>query len=323
VDLTVRQYADHALLSLSMPAENTNGSEVTEPNDVELFRLSSDMRGESHAVGEDEFLKRSKLVLSIRADRIRDYLQGNTLVLTDDLSSVGPASIYTRSFRYAVRFINRKKQTAGLGNQAYLAPLPIPGPPAGFSFEQTPEFVRLKWESPDRNMDGSTPARVAGYNIYRSENPKVFLPSPLNQQLSHKPEFEDRTFQFDTTYYYAVSVVGSPANPYAESLPCAPMAVATRDTFPPGIPQNLNVVAEAGVVILLWAAPADRDIAGYRIYRREEGESTGHLLQTELIRSLSYRDEKVPAVKKYIYRVTAVDTHGNEGQGAEAAMEPL
>jgi fibronectin type 3 domain-containing protein len=39
------------------------------------------------------------------------------------------------------------------------------------------------------------------------------------------------------------------------------------------------------------------------------------------VSSLSYRDEKVQAGRKYQYRITAVDTHGNEGLAAEAAVE--
>jgi fibronectin type 3 domain-containing protein len=40
-----------------------------------------------------------------------------------------------------------------------------------------------------------------------------------------------------------------------------------------------------------------------------------------MVKTPSFRDEKVQQGKTYIYGVTAVDTHGNEGPAAEAALE--
>jgi fibronectin type 3 domain-containing protein len=170
-------------------------------------------------------------------------------------------------------------------------------------------------------MDGSVPPRIAGYNVYRSEDPKSFSAVPLNHEPVKNPEFEDRNFEFDKTYFYCVSVVGSRENPYAESLASTSATVVARDTFPPGAPQNLNAVVAGPAVLLLWVPPPQRDVAGYRIYRRLEGEPATPMLQQELVKTPSFRDEKAQQGKTYIYRVTAVDTHGNEGPAAEAAVE--
>lgn len=183
------------------------------------------------------------------------------------------------------------------------------------------ELVRLNWLPPAQNMDGSVPPRIVGYNVYRSEDPKSFPAAPLNLDLAQKPEYDDRTFQFDKTYYYAVSIVGNRQNPYAESPASRPIEVVARDVFPPGTPGNLNAVVENGVVILLWMGPADPDVAGYRVYRSEEGEKEKKLLQTTLLVALSLRDEKVQAGKKYEYFVGAVDTHGNESALARTTVE--
>ncbi len=146
-------------------------------------------------------------------------------------------------------------------------------------------------------------------------------PNPLNAAPITQPQFEDRSFQFDKTYFYAVSVVGSAHDPYAESQPSAVLTVKPVDTFPPGEPKNLNAVAENGVVILLWAAPDDTDVAGYRIYRRETGSAKRVSLAPELVITLSYRDNQVAPGKTYEYSVTAVDSHGNEGQPATVPVE--
>ena len=132
------------------------------------------------------------------------------------------------------------------------------------------------------------------------------------------PEFEDRNFGFDRTYYYKVSVVGR-SEPYAETSASSALEVVTRDTFPPGPPANLNAIVESGVVFLLWSAPPQKDVAGYRVYRSSQG-GQGQLLETELVRELSYRDTKAAPAHTYAYSVRAVDTHGNEGPPAETSI---
>ena len=115
--------------------------------------------------------------------------------------------------------------------------------------------------------------------------------------------------------------MGSSENPYAESLPSAPLRVDAADVFPPGMPKNLTYVVENGFVMLLWSAPDDADVAGYRVYRTEEGSSERILLQQQQVTTLSFRDDKATPGKKYQYGVTALDTHGNEGPAATAIVE--
>lgn len=320
-DLAARQYADRIALTVSMPTANTDGSPVTTLQEVELFRVSESAGQLTAPLQDEEFLKRAERILSVSADKFASYLHDKTFVFMDELAAAGGSRAYGSVFDYAVRFINRKNQMAGLSNQAIITPMVIPGPPAGLTVELTQDYVRLRWIPPTANVDGSTPPRIAGYNVCRTEDPQKFPPAPLNLEPLQKPELEDRKFQFDKTYYYAVSIVGNRENPSVESNPSAPLKVVTRDTFPPGPPQNLNAVVEKDIVILLWAAPPDPDVAGYRIYRSEEGGKEKQLLQAALVNALSFRDEKAQTGKKYEYYVSAVDTHGNESAPAHTTVE--
>ncbi|PYU96665.1 MAG: hypothetical protein DMG08_01635 [Acidobacteria bacterium] len=320
-DLAARQSSDKLVLTVSAPVENTDGSPVSTLAEVEVLRLVEERAGNLPVKNEEEFLARAQLLVKVPAQKLPAYRQGGKLVFHDDLVFEDRSIIYKRGLRYAVRFINGKNQTAGLSNQVYVAPLAIPGPPRGLSFQLGQEYIRILWPPPETNLDGSTPPRIAGYNVYRTEDPRSFPPAPLNKQPLRATEFEDREFQFDKTYYYLVSVVGSVESPYAESLPSAPLAVPAQDTFPPEPPGDLHAVAEGGIVILFWTAPPQRDVAGYRIYRREPDVSEWASLDTELVTTLSYRDEKPGAGQKYEYRVTAVDTHGNESQPATVPVE--
>jgi hypothetical protein len=300
--------------------ENTTGSPVTTLERIELLRAAADDRSGSAPVPEEDFMNQAAIVVTITADGLSAFSRNGRLVFEDALNVPDRSAMYSQAFRYAVRFINSKNQTAGLSNQVFVAPLAIPPPPAAPAIEVKQDRVRLTWSPPSENADGSKPPRIAGYNVYRGEAADRFGAAPLNEKPLEQPEFEDRSFEFGKTYYYAVSIVGSRAEPYAETVASPPASVIPRDTFPPGAPENLNAVAEAGVVILLWSAPPDPDVAGYRIYRRRNGAADRELLDTELIRELSYRDQKVQPATTYTYSVHAVDAHGNEGRAAESTI---
>ncbi len=318
-DLVARQFSDRVLLSVSMPTQNTNGTRVTTLGRVEVFRMTVG-RGNPGIVPETALLAQAAEISSVSAANLARYLRGDTLSFWDSSTS-DPLEFYKEAFVYAVRFVNMRNQTAGLGNQVFVAPVPIPDAPGDLTDKYTADTILLSWKPPGKNADGSTPARIVGYNVYRSEDPKSFPTGPLNAEPLLSPEFADRNFEFDKTFYYAVSVVGSRANPYAESLPSNPLPVPTPDIFPPGKPKNLDAVVQGGAVTLMWEAPDDKDLAGYRVYRKEDESGARILLQAELIVTLSLRDDQVRPGKKYEYSVTAVDTHKNEGPAATFVVE--
>jgi len=310
VDLSARQSTDSIVLSVSMPDQNTDGSAVTTLRNVDLLRLTEGPSQSDDPLPEEQFLKRSARILSIPAPRFSEYLEEKTLILPDKLLVPEGSDFGSFAFRYAVLFVNNKNQAAGLSNQVVIKPVPMPLPPAELSAELTEDFIRLKWLPPSRNMDGSKPARIAGYNIYRSEEAGKFASTPVNPIPAQNPGYEDRSFQFDRTYYYAVSTVGSINNPYAESGLSNVISTVTRDIFPPLPPGNFTAVLDGESVVLFWTASPSGDLAGYRIQRIDEGSGARQPLMDELVTALSYRDSG--ADQKYRYSIVAVDTHGNE-----------
>jgi len=320
-DLSARQVSNNVVLSVSLPVQNVDGSAVTTLRSVDVFRLAEDStKGESPAaIPEAEFLKQAVRILSIPASRFSDYLQEKTFLIRDGLSAAGEPGKEYPVFRYAVLFVNNKNQAAGLSNEVLIRPVPIPSPPTGLSAEVTENLIRLKWLPPSENMDGSKPARIAGYNVYRSEDPRRFPSIPLNPDPAQNPAYEDRDFQYDRTYYYAVSVVGNIKNPYAESQLSDVFSTVTRDIFPPLPPEGFTALFDGKGVVLLWAASASGDVAGYRIYRIEEGTNARQPLQSDLITALNYRDGR--SDWKGRYGIVAVDTHGNESAPVTTSVE--
>jgi len=115
------------------------------------------------------------------------------------------------------------------------------------------------------------------------------------------------------------------------SLVSAPVVVLLRDTFPPQAPSALTAVpggAAESSIDLSWEPNTDPDLAGYNIYRQEV-TSTGTLsgtasrLNPTPIVGPAYRDQTAVPGRRYAYRVTAVDTTGNESAPSADVQETL
>ncbi len=323
-DLAARQLADSVVLTLSSPEENTDGSPVTNMRSLEVLRTAENTKSvESRAPLPDPlFMTKAVRILSIPSSRFPDYLHEKQFVIEDKLLFPDKFVIYSFVFRYAVLFTNNHNQTAGLSNQVSITPVPIPGAPTGLSAKITESSLNLRWTAPLENMDGSKPARIAGYNIYKTENTGRFPSTPLNREPVQSPEFEDRSFEFDKTYYYEITVLGSRQDPFAESSRSEMLAVAPKDIFPPAAPKDFNALAQDGIILLIWSPSSSTDLAGYRIYRWERG-TTGKQVLTELTAGLNFRDTEVTAGKEYEYSIKAIDTHGNESEEVIAIRESL
>ena len=110
------------------------------------------------------------------------------------------------------------------------------------------------------------------------------------------------------------------------SVASAPVAVAAVDTFPPEPPTGLETAAGGGdtpSIDLSWRPDTEADLAGYNVYRRTEGGGDWERLNHAPIAVPAYTDKAVSAGQSYTYRVTAVDSRGNESApGAEVQETP-
>jgi fibronectin type 3 domain-containing protein len=106
-----------------------------------------------------------------------------------------------------------------------------------------------------------------------------------------------------------------------------------RDIFPPHPPSGLEAVPGGATaadhsIDLSWSPNTEADLAGYIVYRQEidsKGAVTGtvtRLNQTPVV-GPAYRDQTAMAGRRYAYRVTAVDTAGNESAPSADVQETL
>jgi hypothetical protein len=147
----------------------------------------------------------------------------------------------------------------------------------------------------------------------------------------------DHTAQAGETYRYTAQRVRSISlNGHTLELRSAaspPVTVVMRDTFPPHVPSGLEAVPGGATaadrsIDLSWTPDTDADLAGYIVYRQEVDEKgivagTATRLNLTPVAGPAYRDQTAMAGHRYAYRVSAVDTAGNESAPSAEVQETL
>lgn len=103
----------------------------------------------------------------------------------------------------------------------------------------------------------------------------------------------------------------------------AGITIAVGDATPPAAPGGLTAAGSGAGISLAWNANTEADLAGYNVYRGASSGGSFIRLNTGLLAITSYIDSAAPAGAVSYYRVTAVDTSGNESSPATAnALRP-
>jgi fibronectin type 3 domain-containing protein len=102
--------------------------------------------------------------------------------------------------------------------------------------------------------------------------------------------------------------------------------VFAHDVFPPAVPTGLQAVAsgpgQQPFIDLIWAPDTESDLAGYNIYRSENGEAWSKI-NAQPVHTPAYRDTTAQPGHTYSYMVSAVDLRGNESARSEPASERM
>lgn len=304
----------------AMPARNAPDGSVLNISRADIYRLAEPPNS-SISLTEDEFASRSTLIASLPisdSDFARQQLK-----FSDELEFAGqPVRL-----RYAIRFVNDSGQKAAFSNFLLIEPTAkVAAAPSNVSVKVSQDAVLLNWLAPKANVDGSKPANILGYNIYRSlaSNETAKL---LNQTPVTKTEFADEFFEFGRNYFYFVRSVslGSNGEP-VESLESNIVEILPKDIFAPSAPMAITIAATQSNISIFFAANPERDVVGYRLYRAENPnlpKTNWQLLTKDLLTTNTFQDNKVESGKTYYYFITAVDTAGNVSEYSEVVSETI
>lgn len=163
VEISGFQRGDKVLILWTMASRNPSTGSLLNINQADIYRLAESIKSKT-SISEEEFASRSTLIATLP---ISDADFGRKqLTFTDTLNFAGqPVRL-----RYAVRFVNASGQKAAFSNFFLIEPTAgVANIPRDANLEVSQNAVLLNWKPPDKNIDGSVPPNILGYNIYRRD----------------------------------------------------------------------------------------------------------------------------------------------------------
>jgi hypothetical protein len=248
---------------------------------------------------------------------------------------------------YVVEALNDRHRSAGLSNPVTLPLLPAVPPPGDFVAQATAAGVKISWScamppSMDnvryrlrvlrRLMDGQSDSQSDSHGHGQGDD-KIAEPDlSCGSSGDAQGQFVlDSSFEWEKTYQYraaVVTIISAPGKTAVEieGDDTPSVKVFAHDVFPPAVPSGAQAVfsgpGQAAFVDLIWSPDTEADLAGYNVYRREEGGQAVKI-NSEIVKPPAYRDAKVDSGKTYYYSVSAVDVRGNESNKSEETSESV
>lgn len=323
-DLTARQAGDGVQLTFTMPAKTIHGDRLIEPPSIEVLRGSLKADGAPDA-------KSFRVVYSIPGSLVNKYRNEDRVQFVDPVAPEETRAHPGGTLVYRVRTRASQKRASPDSNSVTVKVFPVPERITPVQAKITETAIELSWNPPARTSAGQPLSAVPEYHIYRGElDPRTH--DPVAKDFSHDKwisplallapsdttAFRDTQFDFAKTYVYVVRSALTLDGSALESDDSDPIVVSAVDTFPPSVPQGLVAAVIAATpssppeVDLSWSINVETDLAGYRVYRSEQPDGRGELLNPDLLLSPAFRDTRVQLGHHYWYSVTAVDRTGNE-----------
>ncbi len=344
IDLAAVQQGHRVILSLTLPKKTTDSKPLPADLSIEIYRQVVPA-GAKPSAAPAAFSQR-ELAVTIPSAMLSHYSDAGHFEFPFELKAANIAEPPSEQTIFMVRTRVNQKRVSADSNLATVH-LHEPFPPAKISAKITHDAIILTgWgvALPTAAPSGVPPDQFpsdAHYHIFRSElaapAATATQPEPGNEtqstphleQIADLPltqmSYEDVNFSFDHTYIYSVRTAAKFGSIWVESDDSNLLTVTPKDIFPPSAPQGIVIVyvpAAAHVPAHLeisWSISPETDLAGYDIYRKEQGNETALKLNSRPLLTPSYRDMNIQPGTSYSYTVKAVDRAGNESPASEPA----
>jgi hypothetical protein len=324
-DLAARQVGDGAELTFTLPARTVSGDRLTSSPAVEILRGVTKPDGSPDA-------KSFHVVDTIPGALVENYSSKSTFEFIDSIPPEETKAHPGASVAYRVRTRLSQKRASADSNTVIVRVFSVPERISSIEAHVAESAIELNWSAPTRTSAGDSLAGVSGYRLYRGELDPAAAASAADKDPSKlkwlfKPtllaspdsnSYQDMAFEFGKTYGYIVRSVILVESKPIESGDSVPTVITPVDIFPPAPPKGLIAAVLPGstsgsvLVDLSWSISPETDLAGYRVYRSEQQDTRGQLLNPELLPTPAVRDNSVQPGHRYWYSVTAVDRAGNE-----------
>jgi hypothetical protein len=324
--LTALQRGNAILLSWPAPRLGTQDSSPNYIDEVEIYRLN-ERRDQEPILDVDDYHGMASIIGYM--DRRTLEEQAKTLGAiqwVDPMGFGGQGAPVGLRLRYAIRYKNKRHQESSFSNTVAVEPLPtVAAAPSKLRIlNEEQDAITLAWNAPEANIDGTTPAAIVGYNVYRTLAGRPVAGMPLNSEVLSETTFTDKKFRYLAHYTYTVRTLSQGTSGLIESADSNVLSKTPIDRFPPAAPHPVSIASANGIISLFWPTSPERDVVGYNVYRSESADAQAKdwiKLTPQPLTTVTFRDDRVQINGRYYYRVTAVDKFDNESPPSEVVSE--
>jgi hypothetical protein len=229
-----------------------------------------------------------------------------------------PAALPVRT--YAVLGTSTRGRKGPLSKRVIVPLVPPPPRPAPATIAYDESAITVSWTMPGAAAaaadDAVLPARLIGtaprpaitFNVYDTTNADAAV--KLTAAPIDALTYVDKRIVWGEKRCYAVVATQKVEEATIESDPPPSTCETLVDTFPPAVPKELKAISGEGAINLIWEPNAERDLAGYLVFRGVEPAETLRQITPAPIVEPSFKDGVQPGVA-YVYVVRAVDKAGN------------
>lgn len=324
-DLSATRKGSSVLLTWTPPTQTTDGANIKKAGQTQICRSGATM----------PILQCGQPVGTLSDAQVEHWTK-DSMVGRRDYSDTLPAQMMQQSplgfATYALEDLNAKGKSAGLSNQVRVPLAPTLPAPAGVQAKVTPDGVLLGWTEPASGM--TNPSLSYLYRVFRQTEGSEKTPEVIVGEVpvtAGSTSFLDRNIDWERTYDYRIAPITKvqPASGEAvevEGEDSPEITAFAHDLFPPAVPTGLQAVfsgvGQKPFIDLTWAPNLESDLAGYNLYRREAGGKPVRV-NSDLVKTPSFRDGGVESGHEYRYSVAAVDQRGNESGASEETSEKV
>jgi hypothetical protein len=348
-ELKSLQRGEHIILNWKNPDSYTDDSPLTDIDSIEIWMLEEKIEDEetNEKISKDRFLEEASLLTAmtpvelinaakdqneVKADKEEKKAAGKPATEKKDEEKVETETtaaeeritpekfeyrhklsldeMKKKNYSFALRVKDEKDKYSEFTDPVSIITKIIPLPPTDLKTQLYADRVVLSWTPPEKNIDGSFPAVIAGYNVYQvNEEGEPVRINPYF--LTPREAYSIYQIEFGEIYQYFIRASATPY-PYYESDNSDIVEIEVKDIFPPAPPEGLVSIIGEDFVSLSWAANQEKDIAGYKVWRKKEGEDQYKLLTPDPITEIAYNDYGIKKNIVYLYAVSALDQNNNE-----------
>ena len=339
-DLRVEQQGGDAEISFSFPSQKMDGTPLTDLSAVEVYRVAGPgasltappaaatagksgdhapisgqrRRAQASRLRERSFFEAAEKIAEIRSDLFPSATRGGQLVYRDPLESVLKTPGGVPEVGYAVVTVRRNGVRSEISNIATIRPVVPPAAPRDLLATAEETRICLSWQAPP---EAEPKIEIAGYKVYRRRLEDDDYARPLTSSPVDSTDYADTGASYGSAYVYTVTAVPKD-HPASEGPPAIQFGIRYDDVYPPPAVGRLDALPEQTLVRLHWPPVEAPDLAGYEVFRSEDGAPEKRLDEKPLTEP-SFIDTDVAVGKTYRYRVRSVDKNGNASAPSPAA----